>query len=56
VPASAQNPVILTSIDVRRTLRDLIAIEFPKMAVLSYQELSPDLRIQSIGKISLPQN
>ena len=53
LPPSAQNPVILTSIDARRAFRDLIAIEFPNMAVLSYQELSPDLNIQPIARISL---
>ncbi|MDQ2975767.1 MAG: FHIPEP family type III secretion protein, partial [Acidobacteriota bacterium] len=52
LPASAQNPVILTSIDLRRDFKDLIAIEFPKMSVLSYQELSPDLTIQPIARIS----
>lgn len=53
LPASAQNPVILTSIETRRAFRDLIAIEFPNMSVLSYQELSPDLNIQPIARITL---
>ena len=53
LPASAQNPVILTSTDARRAFRDLIQIEFPNLAVLSFQELSPDLNIQPIARISL---
>ena len=53
LPASAQNPVILTSIETRRAFRDFIAIEFPNMSVLSYQELSPDLNIQPIARITL---
>jgi type III secretory pathway component EscV/tetratricopeptide (TPR) repeat protein len=41
----AERPVLLTSMDIRRTVRKLIEAEFPKIAVLSYQELSPDSSI-----------
>jgi hypothetical protein len=47
-----QNAAILTSQDIRRRLRDLIYHEFPGLAVLSYQELSPDMNIQSLSRIS----
>jgi type III secretory pathway component EscV len=49
---SYQMPVILTTMDVRRKLRLLIEAEFPELAVLSYQELSPDMNIQPIARIS----
>ena len=47
--------VILTTIEVRRLLRKLLEKEFPWLAVLSYQELSPDLNIQPLARISWDQ-
>jgi hypothetical protein len=44
--------VILTSADARRKFRQLIAREFPSLGVLSYQELSPDVNIQPLGKLA----
>ncbi len=52
LPPTAQTPVLLTSMDIRRTLRKLIETSFPNLAVLSFQELSPDLNIQPIARIS----
>jgi type III secretion protein V len=52
LPPTSQYPVLLTSADVRRALRKLIEPDFPNLAVLSYQELSPDLSIQPIGRIT----
>ena len=46
------NPVILTTLGVRREFRELIESEFPQVAVLAYQELSPDLNIQPVARIS----
>ncbi len=45
-------PVLLCSIDVRRYLRKLIEMEFFGLPVLSYQELSSDLRIVQLGQIN----
>jgi type III secretion protein V len=45
-------PVILTSIESRKLLRELLAKEFPYLAVLSYQELSPDMNIQPLARIT----
>jgi type III secretion protein V len=39
--------------DIRRTVRKLIEPDHPNLAVLSYQELSPDMNIQPIARISL---
>lgn len=52
-PVTASIPAILTTIDVRPILREIIAPEFPRLPVLSYQELSPDLNIQPIARIAL---
>ncbi|MDP7038073.1 MAG: type III secretion system export apparatus subunit SctV [Myxococcota bacterium] len=53
LPPTAQNPVILTTMEIRRYYRKLVELEFPHLAVLSYQELSPDMNIQPIARISL---
>ena len=52
-PVGGQPPVMLTAIDVRRFVRKLIEGEFPDMAVVSYQEIVPEIRIQPLGRIQL---
>ncbi|QDE89403.1 EscV/YscV/HrcV family type III secretion system export apparatus protein [Myxococcus xanthus] len=53
LPPSAQRPVILTAMDIRRYVRKLLEYEFnPSFSVLSYQELSPELNIQPVARIS----
>ncbi len=46
-------PVLLTSMDVRRYVRKLIESEIEELPVLSYQELTPDISLQPLGKIRL---
>ncbi len=53
LPPTAQAPVILTIMEIRRYFRKLVELEFPHLAVLSYQELSPDMNIQPIARITL---
>ena len=53
LPPSASVPTILTSIEVRPYFREVILHEFPRLPVVCYQELSPDLNIQPIARISL---
>ena len=45
--------IILTTADIRRYVRRLIDSELPHVAVLSYQELSPELQIQPAGRIGI---
>lgn len=52
-PPGGQPPVMLTSIDVRRFVRKLIETEFPDIAVISYQEVIPEIRIQPLGRVQL---
>ena len=52
LPPTASLPVLLTSFEVRRALRRLVQREYPQLAVVSYQELSPDMNIQPIARIS----
>jgi type III secretion protein V len=47
-------PVVLTSPDVRRALRTLVAPRFPRVAVLAYEELPPELRVRPVGRLALP--
>lgn len=53
LPPTSITPVLLTTIEVRPALRQIIAPEFPRLPVLAYQELSPDLNIQPLARISL---
>jgi type III secretion protein V len=54
LPPTAQNPVILTTASVRLRLRREMGADFPRTAVLAYQELSPDMNIQPIARIEAP--
>jgi type III secretion protein V len=48
-----QLPVLLTAPEVRRALRQLVALRFPRLAVLSYEELPPNLPVRPVGKVAL---
>ena len=54
-PPGARPPVILTTADIRRYVRKILELEFPHLSVLSYQELTENLRIQPIARVSLPE-
>jgi type III secretion protein V len=46
-------PVLLASGDIRRALRALVAPRFPRVAVLSYEDLPPDLPVRPVGRLAL---
>jgi type III secretion protein V len=46
-------PVLLTSPDVRRALRGLVAPRFPRLPVLAYEELPPELPVRPLGRVAL---
>lgn len=50
---TAQPPVIVTDMEIRRFVRKMVELEFQNLAVLSFQELTPELNIQPIGRISV---
>jgi type III secretion protein V len=52
-PSGVSSPVILTSIETRSAAREIIAGEHPRLPVVAYQELTPDLNIAPISKIRL---
>jgi type III secretion protein V len=53
MPGASLAPVVLTGADVRRYVRRLVETEFPHVAVLSYQELVPDVKLQPLGRIAV---
>ncbi|MCB9654723.1 MAG: type III secretion system export apparatus subunit SctV [Deltaproteobacteria bacterium] len=55
VARSGARGVILTSADVRRYVRKLIDEEHPDVAVLSFQELPPDLVVHPLGRIAIDE-
>jgi flagellar biosynthesis component FlhA len=50
-PPSATPPAILTYSLLRLFVRRLVEDEFPTVPVLAYEELSPDLNVQRIGRL-----
>ena len=52
-PPGGKPPVVLTNVEIRRYFRKLVELEYPRVAVLSYQELTPEMKIQPIARISL---
>lgn len=54
LPATAQQPVILTRAAVRARLRSVLVTEHPRLAVLAYEELAGDLNVQPVARLSLP--
>ncbi len=49
----AQKPVIMTSMDIRRYVRRLIEGDHYGLAVISYQELTPEISVQPVNRIRL---
>lgn len=50
---SAQKPVLLTSMDIRRYLRKMIEQDLYELPVLSYQELTQEINIQPLARIEI---
>ena len=53
LPPSAQRPVILTGMNIRRYIKKIVELEFPSLVVLSFQELASEVRVQPVARISL---
>jgi type III secretion protein V len=52
LPPTAQIPLILTTHNLRGALKTAIAQEFPRIHVVAFQELMPDLNVRPIARIS----
>ncbi|MGA7754411.1 MAG: type III secretion system export apparatus subunit SctV [Candidatus Sulfotelmatobacter sp.] len=55
LPAGAQRPVIVTESEIRRFVKRLLDFGIPNVAVLSYDQLSPQINLQPLGMISPPE-
>ena len=53
ISLQVQKPVLLTSMDIRRYVRKMIEAELYDLPVLSYQELTKDMNVQPLGRVSL---
>jgi type III secretion protein V len=53
VEARETTPVIVTSSELRRHVRRLVEGDHPRLAVITYQELSPDVHVEPIGRIAV---
>jgi len=51
LPPTAQRPVIITDKDIRRFVKKTLERDFPDLDVISYAELTPEIRVQSLGII-----
>ncbi|NUM56942.1 MAG: flagellar biosynthesis protein FlhA [Candidatus Hydrogenedentes bacterium] len=49
---SGQEPVVLTSAQVRRYFRRIVERHMPKLVVLSYNEIDPAIRLESDGQVT----
>lgn len=47
------NPVILTTQHIRAMLHEMVKIEMPRLHVIAYSELTPQIHIQPIGRITI---
>jgi type III secretion protein V len=50
--ATSSPLVVLVSPDVRRAVRSLFAPRFPRLPVLAYEELPPELPVRPVGRIT----
>ena len=46
-------PVVLAPMDIRRFMRKIVERDFPDLAVLSYQELTPNANVQPLERIKM---
>jgi type III secretion protein V len=53
LPATAQRPVILTDKDIRRFVKKLLEYDFADLSVLSYDQLTPHIKVQPLATITL---
>ena len=52
LPPGAQRPVIVTDGEIRRFVQRLMSFAVPDVAVLSYDQLTPQINLQPVGMIA----
>lgn len=53
LPPGTQVPQILTTLEIRSSIRRRVAPSMPLLQVVSYRDLLPDIPIQPTGRITL---
>ena len=48
-----QSPIVMTSSSIRLAVRTLTEINFPKLSVVSYNEIAPEVEIFSVGVLKI---
>ncbi|SRR6266567_4945265 len=56
LPPTATRPTILTTDDVRASLREIIASELPRVFVISYPDLPSNMNVQPVARIRILLN
>ncbi|MCP4646020.1 MAG: flagellar biosynthesis protein FlhA [bacterium] len=50
---SGQEPIVLTSAQIRRFFRQIVERQLPRVVVLSYNEIDPSVKLESEGQVSI---
>ena len=53
ITATGNQPVILCSSPIRLLFRKLVERTYPQIAIMSYNEISPNVKVKSVGMIRL---
>jgi type III secretion protein V len=53
LPPTAQRPHVLTVLEVRRPLQNLLRTRFPRISVIAHEELPPGVNVQPVARIQL---
>jgi type III secretion protein V len=53
LPATAQRPVILTDNDIRRFVKKQLEYDFPDLSVISYDQLTAQIKLQPLAAIAI---
>ena len=53
ITATSNQPVILCSSPIRLLFRKLVERTYPQIAIMSYNEISPNVKVKSVGVVKL---
>ena len=53
ITATGNQPVILCSSPIRRLVRQLVERTYPQISIMSYHEISPNVKVKSVGMIKV---
>ena len=51
---AGQDPIVLTSAPIRRFFRRMVERHLPKLVALSYNEIDPMVKLESVGQVAAP--